>query len=69
MQNDVPQESVLGPLLFLIYINDLRPAINYPMVLFADDSTVIFSNRHSNGIHASVKKILIDIIQWLTIII
>ena len=42
IESGIPQGSVLGPLLFLVYINDLERNIKSNIKLFADD-TMLFS--------------------------
>ena len=44
----VPQGSVLGPMLFVLYIDDINNAITSQIKLFADDCVLYGNNRNQN---------------------
>ena len=52
----VPQGSILGPLLFLIYINDLPLASEFLTLLFADDTTLLFSHDNIDILTATANR-------------
>ena len=62
----VPQGSVLGPLLFLIYINDIvKSSKILKFQLFADDTCLFYSHRDTKTIESTVNSELTLIYDWL----
>ena len=66
MEHGVPQGSVLGPLLFLIYINDLNKAILYSKVYhFADDTNFLIIDKSYKLIQKKLNIDLKCLVNWL----
>lgn len=65
MNIGVPQGSVLGPILFLLYVNDLPDYMrNYYLTMYADDTTVIVNSDSVPELKILCNDMLRDLKTW-----
>ena len=63
---DVPQGNLLGPLLFILYINEFCKSSNsLSFILFADDTNLFFSHKNPNVLVDKINAELLNILQWI----
>ena len=61
----VPQGSILGPLLFLLYINDIvQSSTKVSFILFADDTNILYSHKDLNVLTSTLNTELTKIQSW-----
>ena len=61
---DVPQGSVLGPLLFLVYINDNTKEVKSNIRLFADETTLFLNADSKDAVAETLNDDLANVEKW-----
>ena len=59
-----PQGSILGPLLFLIHVNDMLMAVKCDLFLYADDTCLVFQSKNIKDIEKQLNKDFANISDW-----
>ena len=60
----VPQGSILGPLLFLLYVNDMKQAVDCDLFLYADDSCLVYQHKDVKEIERNLNKNFSNVCDW-----
>ena len=63
----VPQGSILGHLLFLLYVNDMKHAVDCDLFLYADDSCLVYQHKHVSKIEQILNKIFPNMCDWFVV--
>ena len=60
----VPQGSILGPLVFLLYVNDMPQSVDCDLLLYADDSCLVFGDNDVNEIEKQLNRNFNSLCDW-----
>ena len=60
----MPQGSILGPLLFLLYVNDIKQAVDFDLFLYADGSCLVYQHKDVKEIERNLNKNFSNVCDW-----
>ena len=63
----VPQGLILGPLLFLIYIKDMPQAVDSELLLYADDTCLVYQHRNRKTIEKHLNRDFSTLPHWFVV--
>ena len=61
----VPQGSILGPLFYIIYVNDLHYAVNCTPRLYADDTCLLVEGKTERDLQNLLNTELYNLSNWM----
>ena len=64
ISSEVPKGSILGPLLFLIYVNNMPQVVKSTLLLYADDSFILYQHKEVDEIEKHLNKNFENICHW-----
>ena len=61
---ELPEGSILGSLLFLLYVNDIPQAVDCELFLYADDSCLLYQHRDFKAFDTKLNKKFSSACNW-----